>query len=211
MTAAARTTQRAARAPRPSTPTINRPDPAQPEACPPQPTCASESIGPPDSIPIRPVQRPPESPDAAARRERLSALLSGAPDLDAVAAALGLTLDALLAWASAPDSGAMLRAVRRLSDDRAELIASKARSGAAHRLLELALHAASEEVARKACVDLLRFRDAPAHAAASTAPGADGDHHERAPGTTATSTDAADPRTLLEELEALREYSEGAD
>lgn len=88
------------------------------------------------------------------------ALFSETVALESLAKEQGLTLRALLAWAERRDVADLRRSMRELADDRADLIVSRARTAAAHRLEHLTSQAKSEETARKACVDLLRLRPA---------------------------------------------------
>lgn len=123
----------------------------------------------------------------------LDALLSPEASLDALARRHTLTLRGLIAWAEQRDIVRLRHAMRRLADDRADLIASRARVIAAHRLADLASddHEAHKETSRKACVDLLRFR-----CAAPEAP----------PREDLASPDAADPDAAPQDLASERAF-----
>lgn len=131
----------------------------------------------------------------------LRELFSNSLELEPLAHCLGIGVRDLANWADRPDTAALLTGVRRLSDERAELIVSRARTGAAHRLLELAQADDNPETARKACVDLLRLRD-PAGAHASTG---------GAQPATLPTTVTAEANDLLGRLDELRRHAEAAD
>lgn len=118
----------------------------------------------------------------------VGALHSDTLGLDELAERHALTLRQLTDLAQRPDAADLLSRTRRLADERADLIISRARTGAAHRLLGLAHDDDNKETARKACVDLLRMRRPEDHAGTVDAiPGAgpreiedDADHAARA-------------------------------
>jgi hypothetical protein len=72
-----------------------------------------------------------------------------------VAAALGLTLPQLAAWAAEPGTLATLERLARLADVRAQIMVSRFRANAAIRLIQIAAGEDASELSRKACVDLL--------------------------------------------------------
>jgi hypothetical protein len=86
----------------------------------------------------------------------LEDLLSRTLDLAPIAARHDLDVESLGSWAARPEIAAALERVRRLADQRADLIVSRARTGAAHALLSLAT-TGEGETARRACVDLLKL------------------------------------------------------
>ncbi len=103
----------------------------------------------------------------------VSALHSDTLGLDELAERHALTLRQLTDLAQRPDAADLLTRTRRLADERADLIISRARTGAAHRLLGLAHDDDNKETARKACVDLLRMRRPEDHpGTAGATPGA---------------------------------------
>lgn len=138
---------------------------------------------------------PAHPPADASELSLIGGLFSQTSALEDLARTHGLTLRDLLAWAERPDVLALRRSMREVADDRADLIVSRARTLAAHRLTALASGAANDETARKACVDLLRLR-APSGAALPEAPTMpDADPHDSA-------SDTSDD-DLLSGLEAL--------
>ncbi len=91
------------------------------------------------------------------RSERLmQALYEAQQDLDQLARQEKLTLTRLAGWANQPDTMAALDGLCRLNDVRAQLLVSRYRTLAAARLFELAKDEGAGELARKACVDLLK-------------------------------------------------------
>lgn len=93
----------------------------------------------------------------ATRTERLMrALYEAQQDLDELARAEKLTLTRLSNWANDAETVAALDGLCRLNDVRAQLLVSRYRTLAAARLFELAKDEAAGELARKACVDLLK-------------------------------------------------------
>ena len=79
-------------------------------------------------------------------------------DRDAIAARMNLSIEVFAQWAARSDIAALLLQLRRLTDQRAELIVSRARIAAAQALLRIAITPDGKETARKACVDLLNMR-----------------------------------------------------
>ena len=91
------------------------------------------------------------------RTERLMrALYEAQQDLDELAHKEKLTLMRLAGWANDPETAAALDGLCRLNDVRAQLLVSRYRTLAAARLFELARDESTGELARKACVDLLK-------------------------------------------------------
>ncbi len=91
------------------------------------------------------------------RSERLMhSLYEAQQDLDELARRERLTLTWLAGWATQPDTIAALDGLCRLNDVRAQLLVSRYRTLAAARLFELAKDEGAGELARKACVDLLK-------------------------------------------------------
>lgn len=91
------------------------------------------------------------------RTERLmQALYEAQQDLDQLAKQEKLTLTRLANWANDAKTIAALDGLCRLNDVRAQLLVSRYRTLAAARLFELAKDEGAGELARKACVDLLK-------------------------------------------------------
>ncbi len=91
------------------------------------------------------------------RTERLMrALYEAQQDLDELARKEKLTLTRLAGWANDAETIAALDGLCRLNDVRAQLLVSRYRTLAAARLFELAKDESAGELARKACVDLLK-------------------------------------------------------
>ena len=104
------------------------------------------------------------------KRERaveqlLSRVYEAEEDPRAMADSLGLSLRELAAWADRPGNAAVLGGLRRLGDTQTQLILSRYRRTAAAKLLALANQEDDAELARKACVDLLKLELIPADAA----------------------------------------------
>jgi len=87
----------------------------------------------------------------------LADLYSGSVDLKRLATRLNLSLSELAQWASTERGARSLWSLRRLAEQRAGLALSRAKADAARALLKLARQGESKEIARKACVDLLRL------------------------------------------------------
>jgi hypothetical protein len=77
-----------------------------------------------------------------------------------LASACGMTLSEVAAWSAKPAASAALRGLRLLCDMQTQLILSRYRLHAAAKLLEIAQ--GEGEIARKACVDLLKLELLPA-------------------------------------------------
>lgn len=91
------------------------------------------------------------------RTERLMlALYEAQQDLAELARKEKLTLTRLAGWANDARTIASLDGLCRLNDVRAQLLVSRYRTLAAARLFELAKDESAGELARKACVDLLK-------------------------------------------------------
>jgi len=91
------------------------------------------------------------------RSERLMhSLYEAQQDLDELARQEKLTLTRLANWANDSQTIATLDGLCRLNDVRAQLLVSRYRTLAAARLFELAKDEEAGELARKACVDLLK-------------------------------------------------------
>ncbi len=89
--------------------------------------------------------------------ERLmQAVYDGRLELRELAQAERLSLSALAEWANEPATRRALDGLCRLNDARSAMLVSRYRPIAAGKLLELAGEGAGGEVARKACVDLLK-------------------------------------------------------
>ncbi len=86
----------------------------------------------------------------------MHSLYEAQQDLDQLARQEKLTLTRLAGWANQPDTMAALDGLCRLNDVRAQLLVSRYRTLAAARLFELAKDEGAGELARKACVDLLK-------------------------------------------------------
>src|SRR5262245_44963543 len=74
---------------------------------------------------------------------------------------LGLTLRQLAKWAADSDNTSVLRHLAALADIRAQMLLSHCRANVAARLVEIAMDKQPTELARKACVDVLRANLAP--------------------------------------------------
>jgi len=120
--------------------------------------------------------RPPAASDddpggaiPSTKRERLlGALYEGRRDLAELAAAERLTLTRLAAWANEDETSAVLEGLCRLDDVRTQMLVSRYRTLAAAHLFELARAESGGELARRACVDLLRTSLFPTSAASRT-------------------------------------------
>ncbi len=149
-----------------------------------------------NALPARPSLVEPATPVASlppadpSESELIASLFSECDALDDLARAHGLSLRALIDWAERRDVLALRRSMRELADDRADLIVSRARTLAAHRLRTLVNSSSSEETSRKACIDLLRIRRSSA-AAEPSAPTVEADPSD------------ADEDDLLSRLDAL--------
>lgn len=110
------------------------------------------------------------------QRRLLDALYEGEADLADLASQEKITLHELAAWAREPRTMDTLDGLCRLNDVRAQLLISRYRTLAAAQLFALTQVEGQHELARKACVDLLRTSlvehdpTEVARAAASTAP-----------------------------------------
>jgi hypothetical protein len=114
----------------------------------------------PSPAPAAPTDVPsPESPEPT-ELNLIASLFSDTLALEDLARAHGLSLRALIAWAERRDIASLRRSMRELADDRADLIVSRARTAAAHKLKSFVESAKADETTRKACVDLLRLRSA---------------------------------------------------
>ena len=130
----------------------------------------------------------PESSDL------LPLLYAAESDLAELAEQLGLSLEELAMLAGRADTVRELLGLRRLADVRTQLLLSRYRTHAAARLVGLASQDDDDELARKACVDLLKL-----------------DLLDRIDETTLADA-PADPLTDLDAkaiLTALRELAEG--
>ncbi|MFM9959191.1 MAG: hypothetical protein ACKVZJ_14095 [Phycisphaerales bacterium] len=187
----------------------------------PEPSAANATPISPDpavAAPVDPAAQPAvKLPVAPTEQNLLEALLGTEASLDTLARNHTLTLRDLIAWAEQRDIVRLRHAMRKLSDDRADLIASKARVEAAHKLNKLAnadgADAASKETSRKACVDLLRFRcSAPAEIIdAGTDPSADRDAPASAEADAERAAEAAFLAALEREARAAAEALTRAD
>lgn len=90
------------------------------------------------------------------QRRLLDALYEGQADLTDLAAQERLSLLELAAWANELATMHALDGLCRLNDVRAQLLISRYRTLAAAQLFELTQAESPGEIARKACVDLLR-------------------------------------------------------
>lgn len=101
-------------------------------------------------------------------------LIEGASDLSRLSkkhfpsTGPGGSVRRLAAWYDRPKTGVLLSALRRLAEDRAELVVAHARAAAARRMIELATAGENAESSRKACFDLLKL-PAPGASARGTA------------------------------------------
>jgi hypothetical protein len=94
---------------------------------------------------------------ASTRRERLyQALYDSQRDLGEVAKGEHMSLSHLADWANESDTIGALEGLCRLNDARAQMLVSRYRTLAAARLFELAKSDEGGELARRACVDLLK-------------------------------------------------------
>lgn len=92
-----------------------------------------------------------------AKHDRLTtAVYDAQVDLRELAQSEKLTLTGLAGWANDPMTILALEGLCRLNDARAQLLVSRYRTLAAARLFDLAKETEGGELARKACVDLLR-------------------------------------------------------
>lgn len=92
----------------------------------------------------------------AAREALLRAVYEAERDPRGVAEAFGLTLEELAQWAGRERTMRALRGLRLVADMQTQLILSRYRLTAAAKLVQLAGQDDSGELARKACVDLLK-------------------------------------------------------
>jgi hypothetical protein len=74
-----------------------------------------------------------------------------------LAARANLSLSELSRWAAEPSNARLLEGLVRLEDVRAQIVLSRYRAGAAVRLIEIGTQGQPSELARKACVDLLKL------------------------------------------------------
>jgi hypothetical protein len=137
----------------------------------------------------------------ASSAELLRKVYEAREDPRELAESMGLSLAELAAWAGAPGTVAALKGLRALADMQTQLILSRYRLTAAAKLLALADQEDSGELARKACVDLLKLDLMPeaSAGAASSASGAGSGASAEAGG----GSQPADERRLLAALEAL--------
>jgi hypothetical protein len=107
-----------------------------------------------------PADTPPPESHEPTELNLIASLFSDTLALEDLARAHGLSLRALIAWAERRDITCLRRSMRELADDRADLIVSRARTAAAHKLKSFVERKETDETTRKACVDLLRLRSA---------------------------------------------------
>ena len=102
------------------------------------------------------VSRRPRRNTEAMTEFLVEQLLEGTLRPAEIAAQVGLSLAELAAWAADPANARTLEGLARLADTRAQMLLSGYRAAAAVRLIEIATDKEKGELARKACVDLLR-------------------------------------------------------
>jgi hypothetical protein len=88
-------------------------------------------------------------------------LLLSERDAIAIGESHNFTLDDLAAWIDHEPNVRLLAALARLGDLQAQLLLSRYRLAAANRLIRLATSEGEGDLARKACVDLLKLDLAP--------------------------------------------------
>ncbi|TVQ53437.1 MAG: hypothetical protein EA377_07950 [Phycisphaerales bacterium] len=93
---------------------------------------------------------------ARLRRELIEQLAEGRLTPIELARQNRIALEAIAQWAARPEQYETLAGLVRLADTRAQMIVSEYRANAAAKLIEIATRDDGGEVARKACVDLLR-------------------------------------------------------
>lgn len=89
-------------------------------------------------------------------RSVMHRLLEGESDVQALAKAVGVSVEKLAGWAERPEARRRLSGLRWLADMQAQMILSRYRVTAAARLVQLAGQQEDAELARKACVELLK-------------------------------------------------------
>lgn len=95
--------------------------------------------------------------ETPARDEQLmQRLIEGDETPRDLARSLNMTMVELVEWAGEPNNIRRLAALARLSDLHAQLVVTRYRANAALQLIQLAMKEEGGEIARKACVDLLR-------------------------------------------------------
>ena len=86
----------------------------------------------------------------------LEKVYEGRLSLEELAEETGLSLSDLARWAAAPGNVRLLDGLVRLADVRAQMMISRYRTNAAAQLVQIATGGEPNDLARKACVDLLR-------------------------------------------------------
>ena len=90
------------------------------------------------------------------RAQMIRDIVEARHDLTALAAEYGLTPDQMAAWIDEPKNRRVLRGLCVLADLQAQVLLSRYRMLAVSRLIKLATSEGEGDVARRACVDLLR-------------------------------------------------------
>ena len=90
-------------------------------------------------------------------RSLIEDLIAAQHDLLSLAREHGLDFQALSAWANDPANAACLRGLCLLADMQAQLLVSRYRVHAASRLIRLTGDESPDDLARRACVDLLKL------------------------------------------------------
>ena len=94
-------------------------------------------------------------------RKLIQSLAQGEQDLHTLATKHGMSLIEMSRWIDEPRQAKLLDALEQLNDSRTSLLVAAARADAASALRRMAT-AESNELARKACVDLLKLQRDPA-------------------------------------------------
>lgn len=89
-------------------------------------------------------------------RQLLEAMAEADQSPRDLAESMNMSLTDLIEWAAEPANARRLASLARLSDVHTQMVVSRYRASAAVQLIKLATSKDGGEVARKACVDLLR-------------------------------------------------------
>lgn len=91
------------------------------------------------------------------RRKILDRMLHAEGDVETLSGMLGVSLEDLSRWAGQDDTQEVLQGLRLLAEMQAQLILSRYRVTAAARLVGLASQRDDDELARKACCEILKL------------------------------------------------------
>lgn len=126
-------------------------------------------------------------------------ITSDAPPRE-LAETMGMRVMDLIDWAARPENATRLAALVRLTDMHTQMLISRYRTHAALQLAQLAAHEDGGELARKACVDLLKAQVSPVDADDSAASRDRGCNRH---GSAAEPPRAPDAKAILEALEQI--------